>query len=516
MNTLAAMSMLVVLACGATAEAAAGVSGGVGRELQERVLPRTMPGQSVTRLADGRWLLMGGQGEVGPTNEVMLRALAESEERALPATLVKARAWHSATVLPDGTVLILGGIGPNGATVSTAEIFDPQGNTFRILDGAGLLTRSHHTATLMTDGRVFVAGGLSDKGVALPDSELWNPRTGLSEQHSAPMETARFGHSAALLPADPVIVWGGSDQAGKPVKNAEIFSPTSERFSNVDANGLEIAAATHDTAALPAIAATLPAHGASSVPLDITIAVRFSKRLQVESLNSRNVSVVEGGRAVPARVIGAEDGLLLFVTPVKPLLPATHYAVSISGAKDEADSALPTSAFSFTTQAIGTDRSSTKTAGGASDLGLQGGGTEGSSAAPATGLAAANSPSATVQQGEALTAPLCGVTRISSGTDGLLINFDGKDDLNIVLPSNANNHARVRYEIRGGVLSTGGKKSAGLPVKGNGWIYVAQGVTRACALRLVEKDGKRSLYVEEHIHISNRPPRMFTGFIEVI
>jgi hypothetical protein len=68
----------------------------------------------------------------------------------------QARAYHSATVLPDGTVLILGGIGSDERIVLQAELFDPQTKTFSEISSAPK-PRAFHTATSITDGRVVVA-----------------------------------------------------------------------------------------------------------------------------------------------------------------------------------------------------------------------------------------------------------------------------------------------------------------------------------------------------------------------
>ncbi len=72
----------------------------------------------------------------------------------------QARVYHSATVLPDGTVLILGGIGADGRIVSQAESFDPQTHAFSVVSSAPV-PRAFHTATLLTDGRLLITGGVS-------------------------------------------------------------------------------------------------------------------------------------------------------------------------------------------------------------------------------------------------------------------------------------------------------------------------------------------------------------------
>src|SRR6059036_1278586 len=65
------------------------------------------------------------------------------------------RAWHSATVLSDGRVLIAGGW-RDGAVVETPEIFDPATASFTPFAIVGASLRTRHTATLLTDGRVLV------------------------------------------------------------------------------------------------------------------------------------------------------------------------------------------------------------------------------------------------------------------------------------------------------------------------------------------------------------------------
>ncbi len=72
-------------------------------------------------------------------------------------TLQVARQGHTATLLADGRVLIVGGENASGP-VSEAEIFDPALATFSVA-AHSLVSRTDHAATLLTDGRVLVTGG---------------------------------------------------------------------------------------------------------------------------------------------------------------------------------------------------------------------------------------------------------------------------------------------------------------------------------------------------------------------
>src|SRR6266496_3087757 len=69
------------------------------------------PGQSATLLPDGSWLLLGGQGKNGAISAASIENLAQKTTTVLSNAMLFARAWHSATLLPDGRVLIPGGIG---------------------------------------------------------------------------------------------------------------------------------------------------------------------------------------------------------------------------------------------------------------------------------------------------------------------------------------------------------------------------------------------------------------------
>ena len=76
----------------------------------------------------------------------------------LTGSLNTARSYHTATLLPDGRVLVAGG-GGNNDFLASAELYDPATGTWT-LTGSLNVSRIYHTATLLADGRVLVAGGL--------------------------------------------------------------------------------------------------------------------------------------------------------------------------------------------------------------------------------------------------------------------------------------------------------------------------------------------------------------------
>jgi hypothetical protein len=140
-------------------------------------------------------------------------------------TPLRGRAAHTATLLPDGRVLIVGGCATNGCTTAegapSTEFYVP-GRGFTA--GPELrVPRDTHTATLLADGRVLVAGGWTREGTpGLDSAEVYQPGTGRFEPVGS-MAAVRGGHTATLLPDGRVLVVGG--------RAAEIFDPGREVFT---------------------------------------------------------------------------------------------------------------------------------------------------------------------------------------------------------------------------------------------------------------------------------------------
>ena len=137
------------------------------------VLPRTSVSQSptavsagytLTMLSNGSWLVIGSSGKAGQTSAVIIERRTRQVQAA--GALLHDRAWHTATALPDGTVLVAGGIDLAGHVLAAPEIFDPVRQSFEALPSSGLTPRAYHSATLLTDGTVLLAGGVGADGVA--------------------------------------------------------------------------------------------------------------------------------------------------------------------------------------------------------------------------------------------------------------------------------------------------------------------------------------------------------------
>ena len=188
---------------------------------------------TATLPADGRVLVVGGWYDDGPGPVVVPEAEAwdPSTESFSPAGgLTRARSGHTATLLPDGRVLIAGG-GVPGEAFTTMEVWDPATETF---SSAGSLSvaRAEHTATALLDGRVLVVGG-GDWERNHASAEIWDPETA-STTPAGSLAEARFRHDSALLADGHVLVIGGTIgggvRAGQPIANAEAWNPVTSSF----------------------------------------------------------------------------------------------------------------------------------------------------------------------------------------------------------------------------------------------------------------------------------------------
>ncbi|MEM7308529.1 MAG: kelch repeat-containing protein [Planctomycetota bacterium] len=156
---------------------------------------------------------------------------------------VTARQGHTATTLPDGRVLIVGGDEPDMAGVLTAldtmEVFDPQTQRFTALSSTLTAPRSTHTATLLDDGRVLVVGGYNLSETVVATADIIDPVAD-TVVAAAPMSVARTQHTATLLDDGRVLVVAGSSKfdtadilgsLAQVHRTAEIYDPGTDSWS---------------------------------------------------------------------------------------------------------------------------------------------------------------------------------------------------------------------------------------------------------------------------------------------
>jgi hypothetical protein len=220
------------VAAAAVAATAAGRPAGAGAEAAARMsLPRAA--HSATLLRDGRVLLVGGCDR--PSCELSARsARAELFDPrsglfgAGPA-LAEPRVGHGAALLPDGSVLVAGGWRGDGLTATT-EIYDARRGRF-VRGPSMSVARGGFTITPLGDGRLLVAGGETPTG-ATASAEIYDSSKRRFVRVGS-MAAARTAHAAAPLARGRVLVVGGSSGRGRVLAAAEVFDAASGRFRRV-------------------------------------------------------------------------------------------------------------------------------------------------------------------------------------------------------------------------------------------------------------------------------------------
>jgi N-acetylneuraminic acid mutarotase len=145
---------------------------------------------------------------------------ATSGTWANTGSLNTARTSHTATLLPNGQVLVAGGLNASLNPLASAELYNPATGTWSFT-GSMAEARSGHTATLLQNGEVLVAGGMTTSCTST--AELYNPSTGRWATTGS-MTEGRCSDTATLLPNGQVVVAGGSNSTGV-LLSAELFNP---------------------------------------------------------------------------------------------------------------------------------------------------------------------------------------------------------------------------------------------------------------------------------------------------
>lgn len=187
-------------------------------------------GQIAVLLLTGKALIAGGWIGHGCTDSAELYDPATRKFTTLAARMTTRRGDARATMLGNGDVLITGGGESNSpGGIAAAELFRISDMSFHALQPMHF-ARVSHTATLLRDGRVLIVGGRGDTVNAV--AEVFDPKTARFSDTGS-LGTARYKHTAGLLPDGRVLVAGGSDErdwSGN-LRSAEIFDPHTGKFS---------------------------------------------------------------------------------------------------------------------------------------------------------------------------------------------------------------------------------------------------------------------------------------------
>ena len=159
-----------------------------------------------------------------PSNPASFTVTANSNFAPTTGAMESGRNGQTATQLPNGKVLITGGLSPTGV-LNSAELYDPATQNFTPT-GSMNVQRWLHTATLLNTGQVLITGGLSSSTqTALNSAELYDPASGTFTLLGITLNFARGAHTATLVSTGQVLIVGGYDPANGILSYAELYDP---------------------------------------------------------------------------------------------------------------------------------------------------------------------------------------------------------------------------------------------------------------------------------------------------
>jgi Kelch motif/Galactose oxidase, central domain len=158
------------------------------------------------------------------------------------ADMAQPRAEHAASLLPNGKVLVTGGYdclsGEHGGSctmLASSEIYDPTNDSW---SSASPLSgvRAGHSAAVLASGNVIVIGGDDGRGVGQRLSEIYDYRSG-EWSSGGLMNYGRIDHATTSLPNGKVLVTGGFETQAtftSPLGSAELYDPKANTWAIID------------------------------------------------------------------------------------------------------------------------------------------------------------------------------------------------------------------------------------------------------------------------------------------
>jgi hypothetical protein len=193
--------------------------------------------QTATLLPNGRVLIAGGvdSGPAPLASAEIYDPIANSWSTA--GSMNCGRAGYTATLLPSGKVLVAGGILGNQLQVcatgtTTAELYDPTTNIWSVVANT-LAARYGHTATLLPNGKVLLAGGthyFTGTSTTIPSAEIYDPSAN-AWSATGSMSVQREFHTEAVLANGTVLVTGGTTDGANALSSTESYNPVANSWS---------------------------------------------------------------------------------------------------------------------------------------------------------------------------------------------------------------------------------------------------------------------------------------------
>jgi Galactose oxidase, central domain/Kelch motif len=228
-NLLAPLLILDLIACSSVGDThkASAAEGGVAPAASMKT---ARSGHTATLLPNGNVLIAGGMNGNGNYSDTVEIYSPATDTFRSAQSMSARRVGHTATPLPNGKVLIAGGY--NGDYLASAEIYDPATGSFTTT-GQMTMPRSEHVAVLLNNGKVLLAGGIGAGWTFLASVELYDPSTGTFTRTGS-MTTPRESHTVTLLKSGKVLIAGGHKdrrEAMTVYSSAEVYDPAMGIFS---------------------------------------------------------------------------------------------------------------------------------------------------------------------------------------------------------------------------------------------------------------------------------------------
>jgi hypothetical protein len=192
---------------------------------------------TATLLPNGKVLIAGGDNSRNIVDSTELYDPATNSFAASSPSMNSARRGATATLLPNGKVLIAGGCCDihNDTALNSTELYDPATNSFAASTPSMNSARVEATATLLPNGKVLIAGGHNYKDDVIADvfnsTELYDPATNSFATSATPsMSVPRYGATATWLPNGKVLIAGGTDSNGA-WSSTELYDPATNKFT---------------------------------------------------------------------------------------------------------------------------------------------------------------------------------------------------------------------------------------------------------------------------------------------
>src|SRR5262249_24328706 len=147
------------------------------------------------------------------------------------------RTNHTATALPDGTILVVGGRDQNFPVnrLATAETYDPATGSFTVTSPMPYGTENHR-ATLLANRKVLITGGIGNSGNDIASGLIYDPTSRSFSAIASTMTTGRQQHTSTLLPSGKVLITGGYTSGGANQRSAELYDPVAGTFTPTAGN----------------------------------------------------------------------------------------------------------------------------------------------------------------------------------------------------------------------------------------------------------------------------------------